>query len=237
MKQSTRRTKAVFLTVNPQAPETTKKKTNGNASTDMGAHQQLRKLEHDLRCAEHPGPNRWCFVSHQELSLWAQKVCDDRAKHVCVVSAPKKNTPDIHVHINNAPSADDSRHITQSQKRSCTPKSASESDLDIEPLPLSEVINNLHLHYPLLDLPQYPPALKKKGIVYANSVSTFPRDFYVGSGMAEGAVGPFLAGVRKARKNKKEKHLCKCSHISDKENVMVAGPSCCPLNPDESFKI
>jgi hypothetical protein len=62
----------------------------------------------------------------------------------------------------------------------------------------------------------YLPILKAQGIVYAESVSGFEKGYYVGLGMAEGAVGPFLVGVKKALKSeKKEKKRTK---YMDKEN-------------------
>src|SRR5258708_24104436 len=73
-----------------------------------------------------------------------------------------------------------------------------------ESLPLTNVMTHLNNKYPLLGLLQYLPTLKAHGIVYAESVGGFEKGFYVGLGMTEGAVGPFLMGVKKALKLKKK---------------------------------
>jgi hypothetical protein len=63
--------------------------------------------------------------------------------------------------------------------------------------------------YPQLFFAQYLPILKRKGIVYAESVDGFDATYYVSLSMVEGAVGPFTAGVKKALKsdNKKKKRV------------------------------
>jgi hypothetical protein len=76
-------------------------------------------------------------------------------------------------------------------------------------------MTRLNNKYPLLGLPQYLSTLKAQGIVYAESVGSFDKEYYVGLGMAEGAVGPFLTGVKKALKLKKETKRAK---YVDKEN-------------------
>jgi len=77
-------------------------------------------------------------------------------------------------------------------------------------------MTRLNNKYPLLGLPQYLPALKAQGIVYAESVGSFEKEYYVRLGMAEGAVGPFLMGVKKALKSKKKEK--KRAKYVDKEN-------------------
>ena len=50
------------------------------------------------------------------------------------------------------------------------------------------------------------PLLEEKGIVYVESTFDFDRKFYIDLGLAEGAVGPFLGGVKKAlAREKREK--------------------------------
>jgi hypothetical protein len=77
-------------------------------------------------------------------------------------------------------------------------------------------MTHLNNKYPLLGLPQYLPTLKAHGIVYAESVGSFEKGYYVELGMAEGAVGPFLTGVKKALKLKRKKTK-RAKHV-DKEN-------------------
>ncbi len=72
------------------------------------------------------------------------------------------------------------------------------------------------MKYPKLNYPQYEDALAKHGILYAESVLDFGKDFYLNLGMAEGAIGPFTKGVGKAlHRVKKERKQAK---IDDKEN-------------------
>ena len=44
------------------APEPAKKKTDGNKVTDFMYGEELRIVEEKLRCEQHSGPNRWCYV-------------------------------------------------------------------------------------------------------------------------------------------------------------------------------
>jgi len=62
---------------------------------------------------------------------------------------------------------------------------------------------------------QYLPLLKKCGIVYADTVNDFKKEFYLELGIPEGAVGPFMSGVKKALKcEKREKKQAR------KENIL-----------------
>jgi hypothetical protein len=83
--------------------------------------------------------------------------------------------------------------------------SESTTDTEEESLPLADVVARLDKKYPQLSFPQYLPILKKKGIVYAESVGDFDTEYYVGLAMAEGAVGAFIAGVKRALKSEREK--------------------------------
>ena len=67
------------------APEPAKKKTDGNKATDFAYGEALRIVKEKLKCEQHNGPNRWCYVSPndpadhvklslKEISLWAQKL-------------------------------------------------------------------------------------------------------------------------------------------------------------------
>jgi hypothetical protein len=93
---------------------------------------------------------------------------------------------------------------------------SSDGSQDGESLPLSNILTDLHLKFPKLNLPQYEAALEEHGIVYSESIADFDRNFYVTLGMAQGAVGPFLKGVRKAVNQQKRER--KYTKIGDKEN-------------------
>ena len=106
-----------------------------------------------------------------------------------------------------------------SLKRQLSSSSESSTDDEEESLPLADVVSCLHCKYPQLNLPQYLSVLKDHGIVYAESVGGFEKGDYIGLGMAKGAVGPFLVGVKKALKlEKKEK---KCAKYTEKENEFL----------------
>ncbi|KAF8811481.1 hypothetical protein BYT27DRAFT_7277025 [Phlegmacium glaucopus] len=91
LKNNTRRTKEVVMHIihtNPHPVEAPKKKTDGNRTTDFAYYEELRIVQEKLRCAKHPGPNRWCYVSPEnpnehiklaleEVTLWARKLKDD----------------------------------------------------------------------------------------------------------------------------------------------------------------
>ena len=64
------------------APEPAKKKTDGNKVTDFMYGEELCIVKEKLRCEQHSGPNRWCYVSPndpadhvklglEEVTLWA----------------------------------------------------------------------------------------------------------------------------------------------------------------------
>lgn len=91
-----------------------------------------------------------------------------------------------------------------------------DSDSDGEALSLSDVLDQLHRKFPKLNLLQYLPTLKQHGIVYAETISDFDKDFYTGLGMAEGAVGRFMSGVKKILGH--EKRAKKRVRVYNKEN-------------------
>lgn len=62
---------------------------------------------------------------------------------------------------------------------------------------LCDVIDRLHRKFPRLDLPRYVPLFEQEGIVYAETVAEFSKDFYIHLGMTEGAAGRFLSGVKR----------------------------------------
>jgi hypothetical protein len=93
---------------------------------------------------------------------------------------------------------------------------SSDDSTDSESLPLSKILADLDDKYPKLNFLQYEAILEQRGIVYAESVSDFQKDYFIDLGIAECAVGPFLKGVKKALLHeKREKKQIK---TGDKEN-------------------
>lgn len=79
------------------------------------------------------------------------------------------------------------------------------------------------MKYPKLRYPQYESILEERGIVYAESVAEFSREFFSELGMAEGAIGPFLKATKRALlRDKRDK---KRARMGDKENEFSRVPS------------
>ena len=138
-------------------------------------------------------------------------------------TAPKTATnPPIHIHFANTPFGSSGGNVSTARPSGSLKRrlsSVSDSSLDgseDETLQLAEVVAHLNHKYLQLSLLQYLPKLKDQGIVYAESVGDFKKEYYIRLGMAEGAVGPFLTGVRKALKLKKKN--TKRSKNLEKEN-------------------
>ena len=74
---------------------------------------------------------------------------------------------------------------------------SSDSDGE-EAMLLSDVIERLHRKFPQLDFLQYMPIFEQEGIIYAETVSKFSKDFYMDLGFTEGAVRQFLSGVKRS---------------------------------------
>ncbi|EDR12464.1 uncharacterized protein LACBIDRAFT_311891 [Laccaria bicolor S238N-H82] len=173
-------------------------------------------------------------LGYEEISLWARKIHDNSADPDCItpphclrlddlrqrasrVRKPntKTDTPPIHVHINNGPLGNsritnNSPSPTRGLKRLNSSTSDSSEDSNAESLSLSLILDDLDVKFPKLNLPQYMPLLEEKGIVYVESVFDFDRKYYIDLGLAEGAVGPFLGGVKKAlARGKREKKRAK----------------------------
>jgi hypothetical protein len=73
--------------------------------------------------------------------------------------------------------------------------SDSDEDTDSgESLSLAEVLVDLDKKHPKLKLLHYESVLEEQGIIYAESVSEFPKEYFIELGMSEGAVGPFCEG-------------------------------------------
>lgn len=148
-------------------------------------------------------------------------------------TVPKTTGPPIHVHITNTPLGSNGRNLptTPSRpsrriKRQLSSPPESSSDSEEESLLLADVVARLDRKYPQLVLPQYLPVLKDHGIVYAESVGGFENEYYIGLGMAEGAVRPFLDGVKRTlkmgRKEKKRaKYLGKENEYNRDESVEI----------------
>jgi len=75
---------------------------------------------------------------------------------------------------------------------------SSSDDMESESLPLADILADLDMKYPKLCYPQYESILEEHGVVYAGSVAKVSWEFFRGLGMAEGAIGPFLPGTKKA---------------------------------------
>lgn len=142
---------------------------------------------------------------------------DDLRQRASRVRKPntKTDAPPIHVHINNGPlsnshTTNNSPSPTRGLKRLNSSTSDSSEDSNAESLSLSLILDHLDVKFPKLNLPQYMPLLEEKGIVYVESVFDFDRKYYIDLGLAEGAVGPFLGGVKKAlAREKREKKRAK----------------------------
>jgi hypothetical protein len=93
---------------------------------------------------------------------------------------------------------------------------SSDDSQEGEALPISDILADLHIKFLKLNLLQYEAVLEEHGIVYGESVGDFNRNFYVGLGIAPGAVVSFMNGVLKAVKLQKKER--KCNKTGDKEN-------------------
>ena len=167
-----------------------------------------------------PDLDRNCLVPPNCLSL--DKLRERASRHIIRKSTVKPEPVPIHVHINNNPlsashAANEPLSALPRLKRTrSTASISSNGSQNGELLPLSDILADLHLKFPKLNLPQYEAALEEHGIVYGDCVADFDRNFYISLGMAPGAVGPFLKGVRKAVKQ--EKRARKYAKFGDKEN-------------------
>lgn len=164
-----------------------------------------------------PDLDRNCLIPPNCLSLDKLRECASR--HIIRKSTIKPEPVPIHVHINNNPfsASHAANEPLPGLKRTHSVASISSNDSqDGESLPLSIILADLHLKFPKLNLPQYEAVLEEHGIVYGDCVADFDRNFYISLGMAQGAVGPFLKGVRKAVNQ--EKRDRKYAKFGDKEN-------------------
>ena len=126
----------------------------------------------------------------------------------------------IHNHFNNPLGIAGAGPAQNGLKRAHSFISDNDEDSDNdESLTLSEVLVELDIKYPKLNLLQYEPALEEQGIVYAESVTEFTKEYFMELGMPEGAVGPFLRGVKRALR--REKREAKQAKIDYKENRIV----------------
>ncbi|KIM35687.1 hypothetical protein M413DRAFT_56413, partial [Hebeloma cylindrosporum] len=147
MMKSTRRKKPVFMKIkhlNPVPIETSNKKKEGTRKTDFAYNAELTAVNRNLKCAQHPGENRWCYINPEkptehialgleEITLWARKIHDNEADSDClrpphclrlddlrergrVRSTVSKTTgPPIHVHITNTPLGSSGGNVPMNQ--------------------------------------------------------------------------------------------------------------------------
>ncbi|KAF8806104.1 hypothetical protein BYT27DRAFT_7224461 [Phlegmacium glaucopus] len=226
--KNSRQREVVMLIVhlNPPPAELTKKKNDGNESTDFAYKTEVLIVQEKLKCAHHAGPNQWCYVSpenpaeHGKLAnldrnclmlpncLSLDKLHERTSRHIIRKSTIKPEPAPIHVHINNNPlsgshTANQSSSMAPGMKHTHSATGiSSNGSQDGESLPLSNILAD--------------PPHQEHGIVYGASVADFDRIFYIRLGMAQGAVGLFLKGVRKAvNQEKRERKFAK---ENDKEN-------------------
>lgn len=165
-----------------------------------------------------PDLDRNCLIPPNCLSL---DKLHERARRIRQ-SAIKPEPAAIHVHINNNPlagshAANEPLSMLPRLKRTHSAASiSSNGSQDGESLPLSNILADLHLKFPKLNLPQYEAILEEHGIIYGDSVADFDRNFYISLGIAQGAVGPFLKGVCKAVNQEKRER--KYAKFGNKEN-------------------
>ena len=165
-----------------------------------------------------PDLDHSCALPPNCLSL--DKLCDYAARHASV----KKSTPKlvlgpaihVHNHFNNPLRIAGAGPAQQGLKQAHSiMTNNSEDSNNNESLTLSELLVDLDNKYPKLKLLQYKSALEKHGIVYAESVTEFPREFFVEIGMPEDTVGPFLRVKKALRRERRE---VKQAKIDYKEN-------------------
>ncbi|KIK55723.1 hypothetical protein GYMLUDRAFT_62455 [Collybiopsis luxurians FD-317 M1] len=90
---------------------------------------------------------------------------------------------------------------------------------EAEVLPIHNVLQHLNESMLLLNYLQYEERLISYGIVYANSVGDFPREWYKKEiGMAPGSVGQFMLAGRQFAKGKNKKRICHSEDDMNKEN-------------------
>jgi hypothetical protein len=58
----------ICLVKNPEPPQPVKKKTDGNQVTDFAYVEELHLVQEKLKCAQHDGTNRWCYISLDDPS-------------------------------------------------------------------------------------------------------------------------------------------------------------------------
>lgn len=116
------------------------------------------------------------------------------------------STPSFHLHLRaDSPlktlfsdTNDSPTRIGSKRSHDSIDDSNSELESDSEPISIASVLDKLDGKQSALKFCQYKAALEWDGIAYACSVGDFDQEFYVKKiGMAEGAVGPFLRGVKK----------------------------------------
>ncbi|KJA14422.1 hypothetical protein HYPSUDRAFT_208729 [Hypholoma sublateritium FD-334 SS-4] len=193
-----------------------------------------------LKTKNRPRRQREVFMEIIHLNPAPVQARKKKTSRVHKSSASQPLIPPIHVHINNVPLTKSNINptagpATRGLKRSRSPDSAEEStdsDNNKEALSLSDVIDRLHRKFPQLNLPQYVPLFEQEGIVYAETVAEFGKDFYIHLGMTEGAAGRLLSGVKRILEL--DKRAKKRARAYDKENSQ--GNHNSPLYSAETFQ-
>ncbi|KAF7977228.1 hypothetical protein HWV62_4323 [Athelia sp. TMB] len=200
-------------------------------ATESAYAEELKIVKGALRCEEHGGANRWCYVSPghgkkhialglKEVGLWARKMRVGR----------QKNTPDmpaVHIHLGSdsplAPVTSNGAGTSASgTKRPREESSDDESDSDGDLLPITEVLRQLDSRMPALKFRKYEAALSSNGIEYAHSVLDFDATYFKDNvGMSDGASREFLRSVRRIVKGKAKQHK-RARQAEGQENVRPA---------------
>ncbi|KAJ3858654.1 hypothetical protein EV359DRAFT_68834, partial [Lentinula novae-zelandiae] len=128
-------------------------------TTDTSYGDELTKLKEKLRCMQHSGHNRWCFVRHdedhagqhvnlgiEEITLWARKW----ARSIKRNQGPSGQL--IHIHLDSSlrDTAKSSSNTPTKHKRN-----EDESDDDDIVVGIRDVLDDLHAKKPDLEYHQY----------------------------------------------------------------------------------
>jgi hypothetical protein len=115
-------------------------------------------------------------------------------------------------------------------KRRHTPES-SDSESDVQPLEINDMLQILHTSMPSFNFPQYRESLLSKGICYGRNVVDFNQSYYVERiGMTDGAAAEFVRSAKRMLGKQKNEH--KKRRLTEKENQ----PTYCE-SPELYYKV
>ncbi|KAF4566603.1 hypothetical protein EYR36_012034 [Pleurotus pulmonarius] len=225
-----RKRPAIMEIVNLEPPTEPAKleKSDGKPSETVIDPELLRKVKEKLACADHPGPNRWCYVrkdgKHTEVKLsdigyWTREIhLEDGASsksHMSSHTRKSLSAPKVHVHLDTtafearlAALADldniPGRAKLSSLGKRDRPIKDSDDESDAEPEPIAVLLHTLHAKKPAYNFPQYWEALEAKGICYTHTVLEFSQEYYrCEVKMADGAATELYGSVKRLIKRRK----------------------------------